>query len=321
MKRLSTDSHQRLNLQQTVLLVAGLTSVLALVGWLVGGYDLMITTVSSILIIVMIAPYISPMLALRMHKAQQLSENDLPSIHALLNELTLKANLSHKPKLYYMPTRMMTAFTVGLKHNAAIALTDGLLRRMNRRELNAILAHEISHIKNQDMRIMAIADVINQMTWIISILGFLLILINLPFSIFTEFSVPWSLIVLFVILPIMTTLMKMKLSRTREFEADYSAAEITQDPSALISALSRLEYRELRWLTQFFWSPNKNTEPSQLRTHPDTDDRIDRLKAQMNEMPHLTQTFKIPGLDRIMPRHVWELNKRMLKNVRNPNSK
>jgi len=313
----NSKKHHRLNQRQSFFLVTGLTSVLAIVGWFVGGFDFTITTVVFILSLVFIAPYISPIFVLRLHKAEQLSKQDFPSIFALLDDLTLKTNLTHTPKIYYIPSRMMMAFTVGLKHNASIALTDGLLRRMNRRELNAILAHEISHIKHQDMRLMAIAGVTNQMTWVLSALGFLFVSINNPLSLFATLTMPWAVLVLFILLPLMTTLMKMKLSRTREFAADHAAAKITQDPAALISALSRLEYREWRWLTQFFWQPQQPKEPSQLRTHPDTDERIERLKLQSDNVSQMRQTLTALGLDRIMPRHVWELNKRLLSKKEN----
>ncbi len=306
----SKKLHQ-LNQRHTFFLVTGLTSTLAIVGWLVGGFDFAITTVFFVLSLVFITPYISPIFALRLHKAEQLNKQDFPSIFTLVDDLTLKNNLTHTPKIYYIPSRMMMAFTVGLKHNASIALTDGLLRRMNRRELNAILAHEISHIKHQDMRLMAIADVTNHLTWTLSALGLLLVFLNNPLSLFTTLTMPWAILGLLILFPLMTTLMKMKLSRTREFEADHSSAKITQDPAALISALSRLEYREWRWLTQFFLQ-HQPKEPAQLRTHPDTDERIERLKLHSNNVPQMTQTFTTLGLDRIMPRHIWELNKKLL---------
>ena len=318
MTRTTTDEHQQLNRQQTIFLVGGLTSILAIVGWLVGGVDLMLTTVCSVLSLVVIAPYISPFMVLHMHKAERLTAADSPSLTALVNDLTLSAKLSHTPKIYYIPSQSINAFTVGLKHNAAIAISDGLLRRMNRRELNAILAHEIGHIKNQDMRIMAIADVINQLIRIMSVIGLLLLLFSLPLSLFTEYAIPWFAIILLTVLPSITTVMKMKLSRTREFEADRTAVELSQDPHALISALKRLEYREWRWLTQLFWFPNETIEPSQLRSHPESDERIARLETQAREMNSTNQAIKTLGLDRIMSRHVWELNKRSLSNNKQP---
>jgi len=310
----STTKHHQLNQLQTSFLVCGLGSALALVGWLLGGSDLMITTISSVIVLVIIAPYVSPFLVLRLHKAEALTLVDSPGLYALVSDLTTKAGLAHTPKIYYIPSRIMNAFTVGLKHNASIAVTDGLLRQMNRRELNAILAHEVSHIKNQDMRIMAIADAMTQLIRFMSAIGLLLLLFSLPLSLFSEFAIPWFAIILLIVLPGISTLMKMKLSRTREFEADYTAAILTQDPHALISALGRLEYRQWRWLTQYFSFPGDNATQSQLSTHPETDQRIERLNMQAEEMPHAVKPLNTFELSRIMPRHVWDLNKRMLMN-------
>ena len=311
MKLYTTKDHHRLNQLQTSLLAGGLALILALVSWLVGGADLMITTLTSVLAITLMAPFLSPLLVLKLHKTELLTKADSPSLYALVSDLTKRANLSHQPTLNYIPTQTMNAFTVGLNRNATIALSDGLLRRMNRREINAILAHEISHIKNQDLRIMAMTNAVDQLIRVLSVLGLLWLLFSLPLAQFANNTAPWIAIVLLVVLPSMTTLMRMKLSRTREFEADRTAAAMTQDPHALISALSRLEYREWQWLTQFFLLP-RDTKLSQHCTHPNTDERIKRLTLQAAKINCVMPTLKTIGLDRIMSRHAWELNKRKL---------
>ncbi|VAW84065.1 hypothetical protein MNBD_GAMMA16-1477 [hydrothermal vent metagenome] len=312
-----STTNRPLNQFQTSFLIFGLGSALALVGWLLGGTDLMVTTISSIIGLVILVPYVSPFLVLHLHKAEALTVVDSPSLYALVSDLTITADLSHQPKIYYIPSRIMNAFTVGLKNNASIAVTDGLLRHMNRRELNAILAHEVSHIKNQDMRIMAIADAMTQLIRLMSVIGLLLLLFSFPLSLFIEFAIPWLAIILLIVLPGISTLMKMKLSRTREFEADRTATILTQDPHALISALNRLEYRQWRWLTQYFSFPNNNSTLSQLSTHPETDQRIERLKMQATEMQHTIKPISTFELSRLMPRHVWELNKRTLMYSKN----
>ncbi len=312
MKPHTTKDHHRLNQLQTGLLVVGLTSALALVAWLVGGVDLMTTTTTSILAIAMIAPYVSPLIVLRLHKTEILTEADSPSLYALVSDLTKRAHLSHRPKLNYIPTQAMNAFTVGYNQNATIALSDRLLRRMNRREINAILAHEISHIKNQDMRIMAMTTAMDQLIRVLSVMGLFWLLFSFPLALFAEHIAPWIAIVLLVVLPSITRLMRMKLSRTREFEADRTAVALTQDPHALISALGRFEYREWRWLTQFFLVTRETPEAPQLRTHPDTDERIKRLKLQAEEINCTTPPLMTIGLERIMSRHAWDLNKRKI---------
>ncbi|MCB0062442.1 MAG: M48 family metalloprotease [Caldilineaceae bacterium] len=84
------------------------------------------------------------------------------------------------PTLYYIPSRMMNAFAVGTKRDVAIGLTDGILRGLNLRELTGVLAHEMSHIRNNDMRSMNIADVVTRITNLFSTLGKFLLFFNLP---------------------------------------------------------------------------------------------------------------------------------------------
>ena len=304
-----TSRHHRRNQLHTVMLILGLTALLAVAGWLVGGFWFMICAIASVLFMAAIAPYASPTMVLRLHKAERLSAQEAPSLFALLNELSRAAGLADPPKLYYIPSSYMLAFTVGLQKNASIALSDGLLRRMNRREVNAILAHEISHIKNQDMRMMMLADAMNQLVRIYSVVGLLWLFFSLPLVMYADYVIPWLGIILLVILPSFTAKMKMSLSRTREYEADRTSAELTGDPYALISALSRMEYREWRWLGRLFRVQPQTTDDQTLKTHPDTDERIERLKIQAAEMGCESASFGL-GLDRLLSRHVWELNKR-----------
>ena len=309
----TTQKHYRDNKIQTVLLVGGLACALAIVGFVVGGSAVMMTAVVSVLSVALLASYVSPAMVLRMKNAQCLTEADSPTLFALLDELTVKAKLSSRPSLYYLATPMMTAFTVGLGANATITVSDGLLRRMNRRELMGILAHEISHIKNNDMRIMNVANAMDQLVRLLAIFGLFWLLFAIPLTLFAEYTAPWIAIALLIVLPSVTSLMTMKLSRTREFEADRMAAELTGDPLALISALGRLEYREWRWVTRFLAFPKPAEELSSMQTHPATEERIERLELQVKEMACEPPSLLVRGIERMLPQHVWELNKRMLQ--------
>jgi heat shock protein HtpX len=172
----------------------------------------------------------------------------------------------------------MNAFTTGTPRQAAIGLSDGLLRRMERRELAAILAHELMHIVNQDIRMMAFADLTSRVTGFFSLAGQILLLINLPLFMFTEASLPWGPILLLLLAPTISALVQLALSRNREYEADRGAAEISGDPLALASALSKMEGPHKRWLEQILLPGPRIPEPSLLRTHPPTEERIRRLQ-------------------------------------------
>ena len=172
----------------------------------------------------------------------------------------------------------MNAFTLGTRKDAALVLTDGIIRQLSLRELTGVLAHEISHAAHNDIAIMGFADLLNRITAGFSLFGQFLVLINLPLVLFGGYSFNWLPILLLVASPTIATLLQLALSRTREFEADLGAARLTGDPLGLASALSRLEHSSGSWLTRVLFPGRKETQPSLIRTHPHTEERIDRLK-------------------------------------------
>jgi heat shock protein HtpX len=173
----------------------------------------------------------------------------------------------------------MNAFTTGDRNNAAIALSDGLLRRMQWRELAGVLAHELIHVVNQDTRLMAFADLTSRITSFLSMIGVLLLLINLPLMLFGQTTLPWIPILLMLAAPTLSALAQLALSRSREYEADLGAAKLTGDPMGLASALNKLEPPRHRLLERLLHPGPRIPDPSLLRTHPPTDERVARLMA------------------------------------------
>lgn len=96
-------------------------------------------------------PKVTPRVVLSMYKASPIHENELPGLCQLVGSLSEKAGLRHVPGMYYIPSRVMNAFSVGTKNDAAIGLSDGLLRSMSKREIAGILAHELNHIRHNDL--------------------------------------------------------------------------------------------------------------------------------------------------------------------------
>jgi heat shock protein HtpX len=179
--------------------------------------------------------------------------------------------------LYYIPTRLLNAFTLGNRRSAFIAVTDGLLRTMERRELAGVLAHELSHVRNSDTWVMGLADVVSRLTALLSQFGLLLILFGLPILWLQGLSIPLLPLLILMLAPSINALLQLALSRTREYEADLSAAEITGDPRGLAAALDKLERYQGGWLERIFMPGRREPDPAVLRTHPPTSERIRRL--------------------------------------------
>jgi len=275
--------HRIANHLQTLLLLAGMVAVFAAVGALLGGPHMMIGAVVIALGLMLIAPRLSPRLVLRLYNAVPLTPADAPPLYALMEELARRAELEQVPRLYYIPSRMMNAFTVGTGAETTIAVTDGLLRRLPPGELTAVLAHELSHVRHHDIQVLGLADLFSRMTGALSLLGQLLVAVNLPLILLGGAAIPWSAIGLLLLAPVLSALLQLALSRTREFDADLGAVALTGDPRALATALERLEQQNGG--LERVVAPGNHGGPSMLRTHPQTGERIRRLKALAGSEP------------------------------------
>jgi heat shock protein HtpX len=283
MNAVQIRAHQRDNHLQSIVLILGIALIMSVVGYVLGGRWGVWMALGFSAVSALLSPVISPRMILRMYQARPLEPRHAPELYSLLDELVKRAELAHPPALYYVPTRMLNAFAVGGDRNAAIALTDGLLRTMSPQELAGILAHELSHIRFRDTRLMALGDAFSRLTASMSQIGLILLLVALPAALMgAQFISLWGLLVL-IFAPAASSLLQLALSRSREFHADMGAIELTQDPLGLASALKKLE----RAQTDSFWRrvfvPYRVMEPTVLRTHPATEERIERLMSLVNE--------------------------------------
>ena len=281
--------HKLMNWLHSLLMLAGMTAVLALLGWFLGGAELMIWSIFLTLGLFLLTPHISPRMVLRLYGARPLQPVEAPRLHELVAELARRADLPRPPRLYYVPSRVMNAFAVGRRDDAAVGVTDGLLRQLNLRELAGVLAHEISHIRNNDMWVMGLADMMSRTADMLSLFGQLLLFVNLPLLLFGQVRISWLAILVLLFAPSLIALLQLALSRTREFDADLGAVTLTGDPEGLASALSRLERQQRSWLGRILLPGRREPEPSLLRTHPATEERIARLRAlrRAPDTPHL----------------------------------
>jgi heat shock protein HtpX len=270
-------SHRLRNSLQTVLLVGMLALLLTYLSWFIGGSVLAWGTLIGVVVLAMTNPIASPRLLMSLYHARPIRQGEAPRLYAIVDELSYRAGLERSPVLYLVPTRLMNAFTTGDRRDAAIALSDGLLRRMHLRELAGVLAHEISHVANGDIRVMAFADLVSRVTGMLGLFGQVLLLVSLPLWLLSAVAIPWMPILLLLFAPTLSALVQLALSRSRELEADRSAVELSGDPEGLASALQKLERRQGGLWERVFMPGRRIPEPSVLRTHPPTDERVQRL--------------------------------------------
>jgi heat shock protein HtpX len=274
----SAKYYRRLNTLHSLLLLITMLGLLALVGWLFAGFEGVIWAIVMALIIIISARSFSPGYILSLYHARLIYPDQAPQLYNMLYKLSNKAGIKHLPVLYYLPSQVLNAFTIGLKKDTCIVINDGLLRKLNYRELEAVLAHEISHIHNNDLWVMLIADILSRLTSILALCGYLIILFFLPFMLFYQQLIPWLLLIILVLAPNFSALLQLALSRTREYNADLVAAQLTGDPLGLATALKKIEYYQHNWIERLFLPGHKVPDPSLLRSHPSTQSRIDRLE-------------------------------------------
>ncbi len=292
------------NLAHSFLYLTGMAGLLSMLGWLLAGESGVLMAVVTVVVAVLVNPSVSPRLILRMYRAHPLDPMQAPELHTAVRELAQRAALPRPPDLYYVPSDMINAFSVGTQKQSAVALTHGILEHLDTRELVGVLAHEVSHIRNRDTWLMGIADLFSRMTSTLSLMGQFLLFVNLPLLMMSQVTISWFAILLLIFAPTLSALLQLALSRTREFEADLSAAELTGDPMGLASALEKLERYQGRFMEQIFLPGARIPDPSILRTHPDTAERVRRL-MELVEKPG-ARTSAVTLLPSLAPRKLLE---------------
>jgi len=267
-----STAHRLRNAAQTLILLAAMATLAGLLGWtLFGAVGLWAAALGPLF--ALLGSGGSSEMILRLTRAQPLAPQHAPGLYRLVGELAGRAGLGRTPRLYRVPAPGLNAFAAGSRDNPAIAVTDGLIASLEPREMAGVLAHELSHVRARDVWVMTLAAVVGRMTSILSFLGQILLFVLIPVSLFTGQGVPLLAIALLIFAPTISGLMQLALSRTREYDADIAAVEITGDPRGLASALAKLERQRGGWMARFFVM----RAPGWLMTHPSTGERIRRL--------------------------------------------
>lgn len=228
---------------------------------------------------------ISTAITLKMNGAEPISKKDAPEFYSIVESLSITAGLP-MPKLYIINDSSMNAFAAGTDpENSVICATTGLLENMDKVEIEGVMAHEISHIKNYDIRVSMAAVALTAVIGVLSDIVLRFIFLNDDDE---DSKNPITLILgLFFVLisPLLATITRLAISRQREFLADATAVSLTRYPDGLISALEKLKNNKplkrqnSTTASLFISNPMKQGFFQRLfSTHPPLDDRISRLK-------------------------------------------
>lgn len=201
---------------------------------------------------------------------------EAPQLHEIVGALSTQAGLTSMPMLYLVRSRTPNAATIGRRDEPIIVVTEGLLGLLSVREITGVLAHEIAHIRNNDLQVFVFAEIMKQLTMALSRFVWFLLLIQLPFILFTGFVFPVRLILWLAAAPIFVFVLQLALLRTREFAADLGAVELTNDPEGLAAALYRVS-NPVRSAFGILLPVPQQAENTLFRTHPAVEARISRL--------------------------------------------
>ena len=266
------------NLVQSVLILMGLGVLLCVCAFVLAGVPGLMGAAALSAGSFVLAPRVPAEVVMRIYRATRVAPDD-SQLSSLIDVLAWRARLERRPDLYIVPSMTLNAFSAGTTDRPVIALSEGLVRRLTLREIAGVVAHEMAHIRNGDLSVMALADVVTRILQGFSVLALGMAAGNAYLSLVGRETLPWLPIILLYLAPAVSNLLQLALSRTREFEADHTAAQLTGDPMGLASAIDRVET-----YTGHFWedllppvAARRVPQPSLLRTHPPSAERIQRL--------------------------------------------
>jgi len=285
------------NQLKTILLLGVMSALLVCVGALVApGYLYLFGFLA--LAMNLGAYFFSDRIVLRMHGAHEVGPRQAPELHAMVRELAERAGIP-KPRVFVIPEDQPNAFATGRNpQHGVVAVTEGIVRILDRRELRGVLAHELAHIKNRDIVIATLAAAAA------AVLSYVANAVSLS-SLFGgaaheserdgDSAIPGQGLLVALVAPLAATLVQMGISRSREYLADATGAQLSGDPEALASALLKLEraselvpVRQTSPATASLFIVNPfgplATVARWFSTHPSTAQRVRRLRAMASEV-------------------------------------
>ncbi len=231
--------HSHHNGLKTAALLGLLTALILAVGYWLGGSGGLVFAVVLSLAMNAGSYFFSDKIALRAMRARPVSEAEFPELYQMVRELATDAG-QPMPRLYVSPTMQPNAFATGRNpKNAAVAVTVGITRILDRRELRGVIGHELSHVYNRDILISSVAAAL---AGIVTMFAQLAIFLPLGGGDDEDSPNPASLLLMLILGPLAASIIQLAISRNREFQADASGATLTRDPLALASALEKIQY-------------------------------------------------------------------------------
>ncbi len=280
-----------MNTVKTALLLGTLTALLVGTGHLLGGEQGAIIAFAVALAMNFVSYWFSDRIVLALHGAQEVGPEEDPRLHAIVDRLVARAGIP-KPRVYVIDDSSPNAFATGRNpSHAAIAATSGILELLDPSELEGVLAHELGHVRNRDILISTIAaSLAGAVSMLASMLRWNMLLGGGHRDDREGGGNPLALVGVLlgiIVAPLVALLVQMAVSRSREYAADETGAELCGNPEALASALAKIhrtvEHVPLRTATEgtahmFIENPFGHVR-SLFSTHPPTEERIARLMS------------------------------------------
>ncbi|MET0691387.1 MAG: zinc metalloprotease HtpX [Candidatus Binatia bacterium] len=286
---------------RTTILLAALTALVVWIGQMVGGPNGAVLALVMAGVMNFFSYWFSDKIVLKMYGAQEISANDDPELYGVVRELAGRAGLP-MPRVYVIPEETPNAFATGRNpEHAAVAVTQGIRRILDKRELAGVLGHELSHVKHRDILISSIAATLaGAISYLAYMAQWAAIFGGGSRDREEGGSNIFSLLFMMIVAPIAAMLIQMAVSRSREYMADEGGAKVSGDPLALASALRKLEMGAQNIPLQvsnatanstahmFIVNPLSAGGFAKLfSTHPPMEERIARLEAMAKDMSYM----------------------------------
>jgi heat shock protein HtpX len=277
------------NTIKTALLLGALTGLLMLIGGLIGGKGGVYIAFIFAVILNFGSYWFSDKIVLKMYKAQEVSESSAPDLYHIVRNLAMRASLP-MPRVFIIPEETPNAFATGRNEkHAVVAVTEGIMKILTKEEMEGVIAHELSHIKNKDMLISSIAATIaGAISMLATMAQWAAIFGGGRNSDEDSGGGIIGLIAMAIFAPLAAAVIQMAISRSREYLADVGGATITKNPYGLASALEKLTQAsqvipmDAKPSTAHLFIVNPLSGKAFMNlfsTHPPLEERIARLRS------------------------------------------